>query len=222
MYSFCKVVLCCSLCVSILRPALAGEPGEADVAVITVPFASTLVDDGTRDDEVLYGMTAEVKPEQEVGELRELKMSYGYTWVESENFAVVSKDEADRWRSSVTHQIIASFADILPEALTESYPPLITLPRGAYVIVDEPNPEDERWVGVELFGGKKGWVRRELVREIRKWNESGEQSFFRETDAYIVAGAALGFLVLKLFVKDKNAGKPGKKSGKGIKGIEKN
>ncbi len=61
-----------------------------------------------------------------------------------------------------------------------------------------------------------------ILAIIVKWNESGEQSFFRETDAYIVAGAALGFLVLKLFVKDKNAGKPGKKSGKGIKGIEKN
>ena len=136
MYSFCKVVLCCSLCVSIFGPAFAGEPGEAGVAVITVPFASTLVDDGTRDDEVLYGMTAEVRPglrevphtllqwAQDGTGLRELKMSYGYTWVESKNFAVVSKDEADRWRSSVTHQIIAPFADILPE----DHP----APRGVY------------------------------------------------------------------------------------------
>ncbi len=37
-----------------------------------------------------------------------------------------------------------------------------------------------------------------ILAIIVKWNESGEQSFFRETDAYIVAGAALGFLVLKL------------------------
>ena len=197
MYSFFKVVLCCSLCVSIFGPAFAGEPGEAGVAVITVPFASTLVDDGTRDDEVLYGMTAEVRPglrevphtllqwAQDGTGLRELKMSYGYTWVESKNFAVVSKDEADRWRSSVTHQIIAPFADILPEALTESYPPLITLPRGAYIIVGEPSPEDERWASVELFGGKKGWVRRELTREIRRWNENGEE----ETRKNLVADA---------------------------------
>lgn len=184
MYSLSKVVLFCSLCVSIAGPALAAEP-KAGTAVITVPFASTLAEDGTRDDEVLYGMTAEVKPEQAGAELRELKMSYGYTWVESKNFKVVTKEEAERWRSSVTHQITAPFADILPEALTESYPPLITLPRGAYIIMGRPNPKDERWVSVELFGGKKGWVRRELTRKIRKWNEKGE----KETRKNLVADA---------------------------------
>ncbi len=165
--------------------AFAGLPNEGEVAVITVPFASTLVDDGTRDDEVLYGMTAEVKPEQDGDELRELKMSYGYTWVENKNFQVVSKDVAKRWCSSVTHQVIAPFADVLPKAETDSYPPLITLPRGAYIIVGEPAPEDDRWLSVELFGGKKGWVNRELVRKIRVWNENGEE----ETRANLAADA---------------------------------
>lgn len=106
MRVFWKIVLCGIMCVAVSVPALADEAKEAGVAVITVPFASTLVDDGTRDDEVLYGMTAEVKPEQDGDELRELKMSYGYTWVESKNFRVVTRERAERWRSSVTHRVI--------------------------------------------------------------------------------------------------------------------
>ena len=185
MRVFWKIVLCGIMCVAVSVPALADEAKEAGVAVITVPFASTLVDDGTRDDEVLYGMTAEVKPEQDGDELRELKMSYGYTWVESKNFRVVTRERAERWRSSVTHRVIAPFADILPKADTEAYPPVITLPRGAYVIAGEPDKDDSRWVSVELFGGLRGWTRPELLRPIRKWNENGEE----ETRKNLVADA---------------------------------
>ncbi len=173
-------VLCCVILAVFSGSAFANSPdlqikSEKTAAIITVPFAPTLADDGTRDDEVLYGMTAEVNSKQDDGELRELKMSYGYTTlVESKNFQIVSHDIAENWRSSVTHQVIAPFADILPKAETESYPPIITLPRGSYIIVGEPDSDDKRWLNAELFDGKKGWVNRELVRKIRKWNEFDE------------------------------------------------
>ena len=59
----------------------------------------------------------------------------------------------------MTHQVIAPFADVLPGAATEAYPPVITLPRGAYLKIGAPDAEDPRWVEAKLFGGTKGWIR---------------------------------------------------------------
>lgn len=140
-------------------------------AVVTAPSAPLLAQDGTLDDEVIYGLTVKAIPS---GDVVFLDMPYGQDPTDKANVQLVSPEEAQRWKASITHQVIAPFADIQPEARTSSYPPIITLPRGAYLRIGAVNPDDERYVQAELFGGVKGWVRKPLVRPVRTWNADGE------------------------------------------------
>ena len=142
-------------------------------AVVIVPFAPLIADDGTRDDEVLYGMTMKAALS---GDYVFLDMPYGTLPIEAKNVELVSKSQAETWNNSVTHNIIAPFADIQSEAKTQSFPPIITLPRGAKIKIGEINSDDERYIQAELFGGVKGWVRRPLIRPLRQWNAEDEEA----------------------------------------------
>lgn len=166
-----------------------GADGSGDLwAVVTAPMAPTLYD-GERDDEVLYGMIGEVLTDRDDQGLYGVRMQYGYkTSIEGQHVALVSRDEAEAWRASVTHQVIAPFADVLPDARTESYPPLITLPRGAYLKVGEPDSEDARWLRAELFGGRTGWVNKNLVRELRAWGQEEAVRAALTADAELYLG----------------------------------
>lgn len=152
-------------------------------AVVISPVAPTLYD-GERDDEALYGMVAEILKDKDENGLYEVRMQYGYeTLIEESHLRIVSKAEADAWRASVTHQVIAPFADVLPGADTAAYPPLVTLPRGAYLKVGAPDAEDPRWVRAELFGGAAGWIRKEMVRPVRTWGALDEAQTRANLDA---------------------------------------
>ena len=155
--------------------------------VVISPMAPTL-HDGERDDEALYGMVAEILKDKDEKGLYEVRMQYGYeTLIGESHLGIVSKAEAEAWRASVTHQVIAPFADVLPGADTAAYPPLVTLPRGAVLKVGAPDAEDPRWVRAELFGGVAGWVRREMVRPLRRWGDGDEA----ETRAKLTEDARL-------------------------------
>ncbi|MBQ7594096.1 MAG: C40 family peptidase, partial [Synergistaceae bacterium] len=141
-------------------------------AVVIVPSAPLIADDETRDDEVLYGMTMKAALS---GDYVILEMPYGTLPIEAKNVQLITQEEAEEWSNSVTHNIIAPFADIQSEAKTQSFPPIITLPRGARVKIGEINSDDARYVQAELFGGVKGWIRRPLIRPVRRWNVEGEE-----------------------------------------------
>ena len=144
-------------------------PQFSDLRAVVISAMAPTLYDGERDDEALYGMIAEILKDKDEKGLYEVRMQYGYeTLIEEAHLRIVSKREAEAWRASVTHQVIAPFADVLPGAATEAYPPVITLPRGAYLKIGAPDAEDPRWVEAELFGGTKGWIRKEMVREILK------------------------------------------------------
>ncbi|MBQ7217747.1 MAG: C40 family peptidase [Synergistaceae bacterium] len=157
------LILACSV-----SSAYAGE----FMAVVTAPYAPLYAPDGTRDDDAVYGM---VMNAAKSGDAVLVEMSYGVDPIDPENVQLVPASEAEAWRDSVTHQVIAPFADIQAEAKTSSFPAIITLPRGAYIKIGEVNSDDERYVAAELFGGVKGWVRKPLVRPIRKWMTEGEE-----------------------------------------------
>ena len=142
------------------------------MAVVTSPSAPLLADDGTLDNEAVYGMTMNAIPS---GDVVLVELSYGWDTIDASDVQLVSESEAQAWQDSITHQVIGQYADIQPEARTSSYPPIITLPRGAYLRVGEINSDDERYVEAEIFGGVKGWVRRPLVRPVRHWNSEGEE-----------------------------------------------
>ena len=144
-----------------------------DMAVVTAPYAPLLyAPDGTRNNDAIYGM---VMNAEKSGDFVLVEMPYGVDPIAPENVQLVPASEAIAWRDSVTHQVIAPFADIQAGAYTASFPAIITLPRGAYLKIGEVNPDDERYVAAELFGGVKGWVRKPLVRPIRKWMAEGEE-----------------------------------------------
>ena len=155
----------------VLSTALPAYSDENIMAVVIVPSAPLIAPEGTRNNEVLYGTVTNAMLSTDCVLL---EMSYGYDPTDSKNVRLVPESEAEKWRASITHQVIAPFADIQTEAKTQSYPPVITLPRGAYLKIGNVNPDDERYVEAELFGGVKGWVRRPLVRPIRKWEPENE------------------------------------------------
>ena len=129
-----------------------------DMAVVTAPYAPLLyAPDGTRNNDAIYGM---VMNAEKSGDFVLVEMPYGVDPIAPENVTLVPASEAEAWRDSVTHQVIAPFADIQAGAYTSSFPAIITLPRGAYLNIGDVNPDDERYVAAELFGGVKGWVRK--------------------------------------------------------------
>ena len=113
--------------------AYAGET----MAVVTAPYAPLLyAPDGTRDDDAIYGM---VMNAEKSGDFVLVEMPYGVDSIDPENVQLVPASEAEAWRDSVTHQVIAPFADIQAGAYTASFPAIITLPRGAYLKIGEVN-----------------------------------------------------------------------------------
>ena len=149
----------------------AEEKNEKNLmAVVTVPTGIIYADKGTRDDEIIYGFTTEAF---QSGDLAYLKMPYGVEPTDLKNVTLVDENTALNWKNSVTHQVIGSFADVVSEPQTDSFPPIITLPRGAYLKIGE-SSEDGRYYEAELFGGVKGWIRKPSVREIRKFDFSNE------------------------------------------------
>ena len=115
--------------------AYAGET----MAVVTAPYAPIYAVDGTRDDDAIYGMAVNAVKS---GDFVMLEMPYGVDPIDSKNVQLVPASVAEEWKASVTHQVIAPFADIQVEPYTSSFPALITLPRGAYLKIGEVNPDD--------------------------------------------------------------------------------
>ncbi|MBQ7543972.1 MAG: C40 family peptidase [Synergistaceae bacterium] len=162
---------------------------EEFMAVVTVPSAPLLAGNKTLDDEVLYGMTMNAVPS---GDIVLLQMPYGVDPVAYENVRLISREKAEEWRASITHTVIAPFADVQAEPRTSSFPPLITLPRGALLGIGQVNSDDERYAEAILFGGVRGWIRRPLVREVRVWNTDGEEQTRRQlvNDAMLYLGTS--------------------------------
>ena len=151
---------------------ISGDNELKNYAVVTAPSAPLYAPNGTLDDEVIYGFTAKAIPS---GDIVLLEMPYGHDPVDAKNVKLITSSEAKEWKHSANYNIIAPFADVQAEARTSSYPPLITLPRGAVLKIGEINSDDERYVQAELFGGIKGWIRLPLIRPVRKWNIEGEE-----------------------------------------------
>ena len=167
-----KIFLLLTFIFCSLLPVFAESRHEDIMAVVTAPSAPLFAPGGTRNNDVVYGMTGNViLSEDRVF----IEMSYGYDPIDEKNIKLVYKSVAEEWKNLVTHQVIAPFADIQSEPRTSSFPPLITLPRGAYLKIGQVNSEDDRYVEAQLFGKVKGWVRSPLVRPIRTWNAYGEE-----------------------------------------------
>jgi prepilin-type processing-associated H-X9-DG protein len=141
-------------------------------------------------DEALYGMAADILS-RENGMLK-VRMRYcyeGYVLAE----AVLETDSAGEWESSVTHLVIAPFADIMSEPSFTSHI-IKTLPRGGRLAVQHPDSEDggqdAEWLPASLACGEKGFVRARSVRAISIWSgPEGELRANVAADAKLYLGA---------------------------------
>lgn len=108
-------------------------------------------------DELLYGMTAAVLEEQ--NGFYHVKTYYGYTgYARPEDFIDTPAD----WHPD--HIVTASVLDIVP---TPKYrrQPIITLPRGSFLEIDDSVEEQENHIGVILADGSKGYCVKCHVRK---------------------------------------------------------
>ncbi|MBQ6908988.1 MAG: C40 family peptidase [Synergistaceae bacterium] len=149
----------------------ADDKQENLFAIAIAPSAPFVTPGSTLDDELIYG---DVRRAVISGDKVLLEMSYGLAEIDASYIKLVSEAEAKAWQAQANYQVITPFADVQPEAATSSYPYVITLPRGAYLKIGEVNSQDTRYVKADLVDGLTGWIRRPLVRPVRKWGEFDE------------------------------------------------
>ena len=167
----------------------ADDKQENLFAIAIAPSAPFVTLESTLDDELIYGdvRRAIISDDKVL-----LKMSYGLAEIDAKYIKLVSEDEAKRFKAQANYQVITPFADVQPEAATSSYPYLITLPRGAYLKIGEVNSQDARYVKAELVNGETGWIRKPLVRPVRRWGEFDEDTTRKNLieDAKLYLGTA--------------------------------
>lgn len=148
-----------------------GRAEELKSAVVREPLVTTLGEDGLeRDDEALCGQIARVTGPKNGAGLVPVVMEYGYaTWLSPEGLT----SDGEAWASRRNARVISLFVDVLPQPSVQAYPPLIELPRGAWVQA-EPS-EDSAWAAVTLPDGRKGFVKWKNLRAPRVWNADGEE-----------------------------------------------
>jgi hypothetical protein len=136
-------------------------------------------------DEALYGMAASVLSRE--GDMLRVRTRYRYEGYVPEK-AVTRTDSAGEWERSVTHQVIAPFADVMSGPSYESHI-MKTLPRGGMLAISPQNGgQAEGWASAALADGAKGFIRARSVRAISVW--SGPEDALRAN----VAADAMRYL----------------------------
>ena len=185
LHCFLVALLLSSSC--FLSTAMAG-----DLVIINSPIGETTNSRGTeRDDEALYGMVGEIVTGPREFRRYQVKMQYGYTtWIHEKDL-LLGAGRAAVWERNVTHMVAVPFADVVPAPSTQSFPPLLTLPKGALVQIPNPN-ESGRYFTVILADGRQGYIRKPSVRSVRNWwTQSEEENRERiVSDSYSYLGSA--------------------------------
>lgn len=163
-----------------------------DQVIITSPIASTVNSNNSeRDDEALYGTVGEIVSDLNGFQLYKVRLQYGYTtWIHQRDL-LIDTQRASQWKQNVTHIVAAPFADVVSRPSTQSYPPILTLPKGSYLRIDNPN-ETGRYYTVTLVDGSSGYIRKNSVRPLRRWNSQGKEVTRKQIveDALSYSGAA--------------------------------
>lgn len=150
--------------------------GFCEKAIVITPIAATTNQENSeRDDEVLYGMTGEIIGGSNEKGLYRFRTQYGYeTWISAASL-LIGTGRAEDWQGKANFIVAVPFADIVPRGSTQSYPPILTLPRGSLLKIPNPN-EEGRYFTTLLGDGSIGYIRKNSVRPIRKWNSQGEEA----------------------------------------------
>ena len=112
-------------------------------------------DDTEVDSQVIYGSAIEVI--EQLSSWSKIRAVDGVQgWVQSSQVTSnLSFEKSNKLRS-----VKSLFAHIYRVTDTTPFPPLLTLPYGSKVKLDETVDKGERWVQIELISGEKVWIQR--------------------------------------------------------------
>lgn len=128
-------------------------------------------------DESLYGMVLELEDELKDGWYR-ARTYYDYEGFVHEKDILIDNERAMEWSKMADHYIIHNIADVLAEPKYQSYQ-LITLVRGDFIHLT--GREEDRWCEIELIDKTKGWVQKEFIKKMPKFDLDKEEDAARES-----------------------------------------
>lgn len=170
----CFVFVCAFVaCLGMASMAVAATGAAGDGVIVISPVAPTLGAANTElDDEVMYGMVGTITSGMNTSGRYQVRTQYNYTtYINSADLAIVTSEQAQNWKNSRTHWVIAPFADVLPRPDFAAYPPLITLPRGSLLAAV---PAGDDWYATTLYDGRTGYVKKDRLREKWRWGQFDE------------------------------------------------
>jgi gamma-D-glutamyl-L-lysine dipeptidyl-peptidase len=147
---------------------------KAIVIKSIVPMKQKPQADSELADEVLFGMEVDVLEEE--ADWLYVQTSYHYKGYIERNDAMLKSSTT--WEKIESEFIIAAFADILSNPSYASNC-IITIPRGASIALT--GEKQDKWLGVMLPMGEKGWIREEALIQPLQKSSSEVRKYIVET-----------------------------------------
>lgn len=145
-------------------------------------------DDSENADEVLFGMNVEILREVSNNWLY-VRTHYNYEgYINRENL-LINDENSKIWDREKNSVVINSFADVLNRPEASGYE-IVTLTRGANLILINEISENKRFVKVKLPDSKIGWIRKNFISNLRKSYDITDEEVLREN----LTKAALSYL----------------------------
>ena len=112
-------------------------------------------------DEVLFGMNVEILKELPNNWFY-IRTHYNYEgYINGENL-LLNDEKSKIWDEEKNVVVINSFADVLNKPETSGYQ-IVTLTRGAQLILTDELNENKKFVKVKLPDSKIGWIRKSFI-----------------------------------------------------------
>ena len=135
------------------------------------------------DDELLYGMTAEILEEVPDAdgnaiEWVRIRTEYQYEAYCRRSDLLTEKDRLVRWEQGGFCVVMQSYADVLSEPKVQGIC-LASVPRGGRLIRIGEMPGHEGWIQVELADGRKGYTREKFLGPYYPQRFTENEDLFR-------------------------------------------
>lgn len=135
-------------------------------------------EDSENTDEVLFGMNVEIIKESENNWFY-VRTNYNYEgFINGENL-IINDEISKIWEKEKNIVVINSFADVLNKPETSGYQ-IASLTRGANLILTDEITQNERFLKVKLPSGKKGWIRKNFISNLKRSYDIKDEENLRD------------------------------------------
>lgn len=145
-------------------------------------------EDSENIDEVLFGMNVEILRKTSNNWFY-IKTNYRYEGYVKGKGLIIDDRRSKQWEKEKNTIIISSFADVLNKPETSGYP-IISLTRGANLLITDEISENNKFIKVKLPDSRTGWVRRNFISNLKKNYDIKDEINLRDN----LAEAALSYL----------------------------